>query len=182
MECAPAFNYARDVHTTTIIDDPSVPVSLTYNQTPQKKVLFESENLSLDLRYVVEATESCTHPPPAVDLAALDLSSKGHKGLGVQASLKLYEGQAVTFILRTPPKETVEEMKVVGANAVERRLIAPLGTGSRALDDPYLTKVLSPVFLRSSSYLHIFWQELIHSLLTVRPLKDNAPFISQLSA
>jgi len=140
MQCAPAFNYARDAHTITIIEDTSIPVSLTHNQIPQKKVLFESENLWLDLRYVVEATESCTYPPPAIELSTLDLTSKGHKGLAAYASLQLHEGQAVTFILRTPPKET-DGKEVLQVDAVERKLIAPLRTGSRALDDPFLTKV-----------------------------------------
>ncbi|KAF8227819.1 glycoside hydrolase family 15 protein [Tricholoma matsutake] len=150
MQCAPAFNYARDAHTTTIIDDTSVPVSLNHTQTPQKKVLFESENLSLDLRYVVEASEACIHPPPVIDLSILDLTAKGHKSLGAHALFNLQEGHTVTFILRTPPKVKVEGKQVVQVDdAVERRLIAPLGTNSRALDDPYLTK------------------ELIHSLLTI---------------
>lgn len=155
MQCAPAFNYARDPHTTTIIDDASVPVSLTHNQTPQKKVLFESENLSLDLRYVVEASESCIHPPPVVDLFALDLSSKGHKGLAAYASLELHEGQTVTFILRTPPKDKVEEKKSIEVDTVQRRLIAPLGTGSRALDDPYLTKESLALYLCLLSDAHL---------------------------
>jgi hypothetical protein len=155
MQCAPAFNYARDAHTTTIIDDTSVPVSLTHNQTPQKKVLFESENLSLDLRYVVEASESCVHHPPVVDISTLDLTSKGHKGLAAYASLELHEGQTVTFILRIPPKEKVDAKKVVDVDAIERRLIAPLGTSYRALDDPYLTKVTS-AFSRSVSNPHLW--------------------------
>jgi hypothetical protein len=150
MQCAPAFNYARDAHTTTIIDDHSIPVSFTHDQMPQKKVLFKSENLSLDLRYVVEASESCVHSEPTVDLSILDLSSKGHKGLGAHAALNLHEGQTVTFILRIPPKEPVVDKKVV---AVER-LITSHGNSARALDDPYLTKVLSLMFFRSSSHLH----------------------------
>lgn len=49
MQCAPAFNYARDEHRTSIVDDASTLGS-------QKKVLFESPRLSLDLRYVTEST------------------------------------------------------------------------------------------------------------------------------
>lgn len=144
MQCAPAFNYARDPHTTTIVEDSSVPPSLTHNQEPQKKVLFESKDLSLDLRYVVEAADSCIYLPPQIEISTLDLTSKGHKGLAAYASLKLHEGQTVTFILRIPPKEKDEKTKV---DAVERRLIAPLGSGSRALDDPYLTKATFSSFI-----------------------------------
>lgn len=126
MQCAPAFNYARDEHTTTIVDDTSVPLA------QQKKVLFESKGLNLDLRYIVEnTTEHCE--PPLIELSTLDLTSKGHKGLAAYASLQLAEGQVVTFILRTPPDELEKP-------SVENQVISPLSK-SRALNDPFLTKV-----------------------------------------
>lgn len=49
MECAPAFNYARDAHTTSIVDDPTSITGLT-------KAVFDSEALKLELRYLVENT------------------------------------------------------------------------------------------------------------------------------
>ena len=64
--------------------------------------MFSSKNLSLDLRYVVDdATEAAT---PSVDIGIMDLGHQGHLGLGVYSEFTLFEGQAVTFILRTPPK------------------------------------------------------------------------------
>jgi hypothetical protein len=136
LQCAPAFNYARDTHTTAIINDSSVP--LDRDQAPQKKILFESENLSLDLRYVVEATELCTRAPPAIELCTLDLTSKGHIGLAACASLQIHEGQAVTFILREPPPEKDGRNTTVEIDAVEQKLIMH---SPRALNDPFLTKV-----------------------------------------
>jgi hypothetical protein len=109
MECAPAFNYARSKHTTSIVPADSPPSTA--------RALFTSDELTLDLRYVAESTMSDV-PAPHVQLALLDLSQKGHLGLGVQAHLELQEGQCVTFILRTPPH----------ADAVN------------SLDDPVLTK------------------------------------------
>jgi hypothetical protein len=79
-----------------------------------------------------------------MDLAARDLTWKGHKDLAAYASSRLHQsdGQAVTFILRTSPKEDVLKNKVAEIDAVKRRLIAPLGAGSWvALHDPFLTKV-----------------------------------------
>jgi hypothetical protein len=111
MECAPAFNYARSNHTTSIIPSAS-PESTT-------KAVFQSDALALDLRYVPESTMANV-PCPSIQLDLLDLSQKGHLGLGVQAEMMLEEGQCVTFVLRTPP--------------------APNSPPS--LEDPVLTKVI----------------------------------------
>ncbi|KAF7378131.1 Glycoside hydrolase family 15 protein [Mycena sanguinolenta] len=111
MECAPAFNYARSKHTTAIVASES-PESTT-------KAIFQSDALTLDLRYVPEST-TATIAAPVINLDLLDLSQKGHLGLGVQAEMTLEEGQCVTFVLRTPP--------------------AP--NSAPSLDDPVLTKAL----------------------------------------
>jgi len=99
VECAPAFNYARSPHTAELIQDESIA-----NAT-QNKVIFKSELLSLDLRYVVESCENVALP--SVDLQLLDLTKKGHLGPGACVDLNLVEGQAVTFVLRTPPLQTM---------------------------------------------------------------------------
>lgn len=96
MECAPAFDYARAKHTTSIIPDDS---QVGPNQN---KVLFESEKLKLDLRYVSESTMEDV-PAPTVELKYLDLTGKGHLGPSAYCDLDLHEGQVVTFVLRTPP-------------------------------------------------------------------------------
>ncbi|KIM83492.1 glycoside hydrolase family 15 protein [Piloderma croceum F 1598] len=97
MECAPAFDYARAKHTTEIIPDDSHPGE------GQNKVLFRSDHLSLDLRFLGEHTMECVDDP-IVDLKILDLTPKGHLGLSAYCDLDLTEGQVVTFILRTPPE------------------------------------------------------------------------------
>ncbi|TFK38909.1 hypothetical protein BDQ12DRAFT_722765 [Crucibulum laeve] len=79
MQCAPASNYARDSHTTGIVIDNSIAFG-----PRQRNVLFEFTSLTLDLRYVVEATMD-TQDLPVVNLETLDLSLR-----------------RVTFILRTP--------------------------------------------------------------------------------
>ncbi|KAJ7087909.1 glycoside hydrolase family 15 protein [Mycena belliarum] len=96
MECAPAFNYARDEH-TTLIDPPA-------SRAATAKAVFQSAHLTLDLRYVPESTVANV-PSPALELALLDLYEKGHLGFAVEAEFTLVEGQCVTFILRTPPAE-----------------------------------------------------------------------------
>lgn len=99
MQCAPAFNYARDKHHTSLVDDHTTLV-------PQKKALFESGTLNLDLRYVATSVLENV-PPPQVKLELLDLTSKGHKGPGVTSYLTLVEGQVITFVLRTPPQDGI---------------------------------------------------------------------------
>ncbi|KAF8187701.1 glycoside hydrolase family 15 protein [Pholiota molesta] len=104
VQCAPAFNYALHSHETSIVDDDSLPSSAA----PQKKAVFVSPDLTLDLRYVVEQTPAGSDgTPPEVALEFLDLSAKGHKGLAVQSNIHLVEGQCVTFVLRPPPARTI---------------------------------------------------------------------------
>ncbi|GAA5870821.1 hypothetical protein JCM1840_006813 [Sporobolomyces johnsonii] len=92
MECAPAFDYARAAHETTL-DNPNSTAAFSC-----------PEHLNLDLRWVINLGE---HPdgqtPPSVEMDYLDLSERGHKGLGVTCKFTLYEGQSVTFVLREPP-------------------------------------------------------------------------------
>lgn len=154
MQCAPAFNYARDAHSTDIVPDSSIPPLFSASEAePQlqehhKKAVFTSSSgFVLDLRYVPESTldAACV---PSVELGTLDLTSKGHKGLAAYSALQLSEGQVVTFVLRTPPEhETTPITSGTGANnaqkaELERLLIGPLGVKSRTVNDPYLTKEL----------------------------------------
>jgi hypothetical protein len=185
MQCAPAFNYARSSHVTTLVEDASIPFG-----PKQLKAVFDSDSLSLDLRYVVESEEEHTQFKPEPDIELVDLSEKGHKGLGVQSAFTLSEGQIVTFILRTPPTEVIRapvsgqdqalsavEMDAKARSQAEHSLETRKGAAElvaerdasmvhaprgRALDDPFLTK------------------ELIHSLLHVSsatsPLSCQASF------
>lgn len=99
MECAPAFNYARDSHETAIITDDSVDAAM------QNKVVFSSKDLSLDLRYTVEDLNTLDGINlPSVEIGILDLQQQGHLGLSVYSEFTLTEGQVVTFVLRLPPQ------------------------------------------------------------------------------
>lgn len=108
VECAPAFNYARDSHETSIITDNSITAKPGI--TSQCKALFESENLTLDLRYIAES-EIEGVDVPRIELKELDLSARGHKGKAVCVDMDLTEGQVVTFVLRTPPPPNGHEDK-----------------------------------------------------------------------
>ncbi|KAG8979265.1 hypothetical protein FRB94_011744 [Tulasnella sp. JGI-2019a] len=113
MECAPAFNYARDEHTMEIVDDESKSVGAK----PQKKVVFTSKDLTLDLRYILDYAKpdqppehsQAAHPVPQdeehchADFKELDLKAKGHKGVSACLEITLEEGNAIWFILRDVP-------------------------------------------------------------------------------
>lgn len=127
MECAPAFDYARAKHTTEIIPDDTHPGK------GQNKVLFKSDHLSLDLRFLGEHTMECVDDP-TVDLKILDLTPKGHLGLSAYCDLDLTEGQVVTFIMRVPPEAgpeakltpTVEKAQSLGVSLESKLLIGHL--------------------------------------------------------
>ncbi|KAF5315037.1 hypothetical protein D9619_007479 [Psilocybe cf. subviscida] len=74
IECAPAFNYARDAHTTRVVRDESVPASANGGK-PQMKVLFESPDLNLDLRYVAENTSGTTPTTAGITSSTIGRSS-----------------------------------------------------------------------------------------------------------
>ncbi|KAK7052597.1 glycoside hydrolase family 15 protein [Favolaschia claudopus] len=141
MECAPAFNYARSKHTTAIVSCPS-PEGTT-------KAVFQSDALELDLRYVPESTMANV-AQPSIDLDLLDLSEKGHLGLGVQTEFTLAEGQCITFVLRTPP----------AANS------------TTSMEDPTLTKdLVNSLLLTTNKYWNDWirqstytgsWKEAVH--------------------
>ena len=159
MQCAPAFDYARSSHTTTIINDDSIP-----DGPPQKKALFESDALSLDLRYVTESSSSEGVQAPEVTLELLDLSAKGHKGLAVQSLLELTEGQCVTFILRIPPAEVAthggkneNKVELAKQSTTVETVKSTNNHKRRAFDDPFLTTELV------SSLLHVSYITFISS-------------------
>ena len=103
VEVIPAFNYARDAHEMRIIPHDSIN-NANPDQPKQSKVIWDSPNLSLDLRYVVCSTTDGL-APPTLDYGVLDLRERGMLGLGVYSEFTLSEGQSVTFIMRTPPKD-----------------------------------------------------------------------------
>lgn len=156
MECAPAFNYARDEHTTEFLPDDSV------EYCHQKKVRFKSPNLELDLRYVSEATLD-NLPEPEVNIDYLDLSKEGHLGPAVCCNLSLVEGQRVTFILRICP-ERVGAPEARPTQELADRLGIPLevliagASKMRPQDDP----LLNADFLEQLFHLtHEYWNNWI---------------------
>jgi len=158
VQCAPAFNYARSTHITSIIDDDSIPFDMK-----QKKALFESDSLALDLRYVAEVTAGSSEglPPPEVTLEFLDLSAKGHKGLGIQSTIVLREGQCVTFVLRTPPTTLTHGPPAVVSESPAITESVPVAvaeqkTHKRAPEDPFLTKELLNSLLQTTNR---YWYE-----------------------
>lgn len=156
MECAPAFNYARDEHTTDFLPDDSV------EYCHQKKVRFKSPNLELDLRYVSEATLD-NLPEPEVNIDYLNLSKEGHLGPAVCCNLSLVEGQRVTFILRICP-ERVGAPEARPTQELADRLGIPLealiagASKMRPQDDP----LLNADFLEQLFHLtHEYWNNWI---------------------
>lgn len=103
VECAPAFNYALAEHRTSLVPDDSIPAIGENSLVKQKKAVFDSDDLSLDLRFVAESVIDGV-PSPSVEFQNLDLRSCGHKGISIGADLDLVEGQVVTFVLRTLPR------------------------------------------------------------------------------
>ncbi|KAJ3853653.1 glycoside hydrolase family 15 protein, partial [Lentinula lateritia] len=148
VQCAPAFDYARSSHTTTIIEDNSSSVS------QQQKAVFVSDALTLDLRCVTDSLLENVRPPE-INFQLLDLSAKGHKGPAVSAEMTLYEGQVVTFVLRSPPTEEVEQEAdplTAGTNT----------TKSRPSNDPYMTKA-SILLAYSCHSTNKYWNDWIRN-------------------
>ncbi|OCB91140.1 glycoside hydrolase family 15 protein [Sanghuangporus baumii] len=180
MECCPAFNYARSKHETTLVPDESIPdPGLTSSPkspespgdklapSPQMKALFRSEELSLDLRYVAEGHAEVLAPP--VELELLDLSDKGHLGLGVCCDLNLAEGQVVTFVLRIPP-DTPPPAGTRPTRLQARQLGVPMqslvigASKLRSKDDPVLTADTNKYWIswiRKSTYTGS-WKEAVN--------------------
>jgi hypothetical protein len=121
VECAPAFNYALDEHRTSLIPDDTIPANGEHGRNKQKKALFETSDLTLDLRFIAESLIDGV-ATPTVELSTLDLRPQGHKGISSSADLDLVEGQVVTFVLRTPPKATREHHIPIPTNDQAQRL------------------------------------------------------------
>ncbi|KAH7878754.1 glycoside hydrolase family 15 protein, partial [Lentinula edodes] len=148
VQCAPAFNYARSSHTTTIVEDSSSSVS------QQQKAVFVSDALTLDLRCVTDSLLENVQPPE-VNFQLLDLSTKGHKGPAVSAEMTLHEGQVVTFVLRSPPTEEVEQEADPLAAGINT-------TKSRPSNDPYMTKA-SLLLAHSCHSTNKYWNDWIRN-------------------
>ncbi|KAG8902035.1 hypothetical protein FRB99_004859 [Tulasnella sp. 403] len=170
MECAPAFNYARDEHTMEIVSDESISPL----EQPQDKVVFKSKCLNLDLRYVVE-TNLDRQPPDHAGKAApacsvffkeLDLRPQGHKGLSTYCDFTMGEGNIVTFILRDVPSSESNQSDILKAGALaekarsrgdDRDAVLRGAAALRPVDDPLLTIQLAAQLLQETNDYWTSW-------------------------
>ncbi|CED85274.1 glycoside hydrolase family 15 protein [Phaffia rhodozyma] len=124
LECAPAFNYARDEHKLEIIEDDSQVDSGKYKK---QKALFTSSDVTMDLRVVVsgenitsEAAQTEAEQAkinagtdggkefqgeggPEVIFKELDLSKDGLLSNAVYSEFEVNAGEIVDFIFRDIP-------------------------------------------------------------------------------
>lgn len=98
----PAFDYARESHTTTILQNARGIDSLQ-----SKTVTFCSKSLKLQLDVTIDCggRESSACP----NLIFKKVQKEGMKGEGVVAHFTLQEGQAISFVLREDRPNHVEE-------------------------------------------------------------------------
>jgi GH15 family glucan-1,4-alpha-glucosidase len=152
VECAPAFNYALAEHRTYLVPDNTIPAYDKDATVKQKKALFESDDLTLDLRFVAESLIDGV-PSPSVEFQTLDMRACGHQGLSVIVDLDLIEGQVVTFVLRTPPKAKEERhTSIQTTDKAQEYGISELPSDRvRNKEDPLLTSGLLRDLLRGTN-------------------------------
>ncbi|KAG9017249.1 hypothetical protein FRB90_001220 [Tulasnella sp. 427] len=170
MECAPAFNYARDEHTMEIVDDDSISPL----ESAQQKVVFKSKNLAMDLRYVIDTSTERQPPDHAgktvqrcqlMQFEELDLREKGHLGLSAVANFTLSEGNVVTFILRDLPQSSSRGhplkdnvlLKEASSKEEEQEAVLRGASALRPNDDPLLTADLANELLEQTNHFWTSW-------------------------
>lgn len=102
VDVFPAFDYALQSHTTTILQN------VRGIDSPQSKtVTFHSESLKLQLDVTIDCGgEDATTCP---NLIFKKVKKEGMKGEGVVANFTLHEGQAISFVLREDISNHVTE-------------------------------------------------------------------------
>ncbi|KAK1924009.1 Six-hairpin glycosidase-like protein [Papiliotrema laurentii] len=163
MECAPAFNYCRDKHTAEIVEDDSVPNGCAHD----RKALFESSSLSLDLRYLVWSDDTCV-ADPEVTLKIEELEGRGLLGPAAVSEFELEEGQVVVFVLRQVDDwgyANAEHKRVANPNperaktlGVDMQVLVSATTNLRPAQNPMLTKALLESLMKDTS---TYWQKWI---------------------
>ncbi|KAI1253482.1 hypothetical protein MGN70_005690 [Eutypa lata] len=93
IEVFPAFNYARESHTTTILQ----PMRRS-SDSESKTVTFHSKDEKLQLDVVIDSHDELPTDDPIVTFEKVQKEEM--KGEGVHATITLREGQGVSFILR----------------------------------------------------------------------------------
>lgn len=186
LECAPAFNYCRDEHTTELVRD----FSVNYDDKHEMKAVFRSKDLSLDLRYKVHANDASVDPP-SFEFKKADYSERGLLGEAIQSEFELEAGQAIYFVLRqlksyeyasvghrnvaNPSQERAEEL------GLDLKTLLQGASKLRPAEDPVLTRELLhslqndtmrywQTWISKSKYKGR-WREVVHrSALTLKML------------
>lgn len=149
MECFPAFDYARQSHQTTLVDDERCEKDR--ESRFRKKAVFKSDIMTLELRAITGFN---------TDLAPLDNDSKipeisfqtdtsswpRHKGPGISAVFELEEGMVATFILREDPA-TAEPVQAVPSTKTPHTNKAPvqIRDGPHVLTKTFPAQNVDPV-------------------------------------
>ncbi|WVQ99695.1 hypothetical protein IAU59_006836 [Kwoniella sp. CBS 9459] len=160
MECAPAFNYCRDKHTTELVDDDSVTSECAH----VNKGLFTSPSLSLDLRYLSASSDQCVSDP-SLELKVEELKNRDLLGPAITSEFSLEEGQCVYFILREVGDyqyASAEHQRVANPNpqraetlGVPMSKLLEATSKLRPKENPMLSKALLNALIRDTQ---AFWQ------------------------
>lgn len=100
VEIFPAFEYATEAHTTTILQEQA-------HGGQSKTVTFHSKNVKLQLDVSVDRDDDDTISCPIVRFKKV--MKPGMLGEGVVASIDVAEGQAVSFVIRNDIPNHVTE-------------------------------------------------------------------------
>jgi hypothetical protein len=138
MECFPAFDYARDSHTTTIsVEEPMETQNVLGggHVSGTSSVRFDSETLKLELvAYVTPGEDGYL---PKIPFNEDTTTFPRRKGSGVVSEFSMNEGQTATFILRPPldqrprtatpsPAASVDSLAIETVEEVERAFYSRL--------------------------------------------------------
>ena len=93
IEVFPAFNYARDEHTTVISKSEG-----SLDTESDQHVVFKSKDLSLQLVATIDCGDDSESSCPHLVFEKKKMQSS--LGMGVTARVSLREGQAISFVLR----------------------------------------------------------------------------------
>jgi hypothetical protein len=110
VEIFPAFDYARQPHTTTVLQ------AVHDKRSEESKVVtFHSKDVKLQLDVCVDSSDKDGDPGPKVAFKKVKLP--GMLGEGVVARIDIKEGQAVSFIIRNDLPNHVT--KVINSNVLD---------------------------------------------------------------
>jgi GH15 family glucan-1,4-alpha-glucosidase len=102
VEIFPAFDYAAEPHTTTVLQEKGVP-----HNTSSKTATFHSKNAKLQLDVSIDRAEDSDQNWPSVCFKKA--TKPGMLGEGVVASIDICEGQAVSFVIRNDVENHITE-------------------------------------------------------------------------